>query len=97
VIAQEARIALDAGAVVLDLRPPRVFAAGHLPGAWQKAGEQVPGRPLSVYCADQVRSSLVASILRRHGHDATLVTGGMVDWLERGFPVEKVAAHASLG
>jgi hypothetical protein len=31
----------------------------------------------------------VASILARHGRDARLVTGGMVDWNERQFPVEK--------
>src|SRR5260370_7392313 len=31
--AREIRAAIDTGAVVLDVRPPRDFAAGHLPGA----------------------------------------------------------------
>jgi rhodanese-related sulfurtransferase len=42
-----------------------------------------------VICGDEVRSALVASILRRHGRSVRLVDGGMVDWNERGYPVEK--------
>jgi hypothetical protein len=30
-------------------------------------------------------------MLRRAGADAYLVSGGMVDWLERDFPVEKAS------
>ena len=41
---------------------------------------------------DEVRSALVASILRRSGRSVRLVTGGMADWNERGYPVEKQAA-----
>jgi hypothetical protein len=32
---------------------------------------------------------LVASILARKGKNAKLVTGGMVDWIERDYPIEK--------
>jgi rhodanese-related sulfurtransferase len=57
--------------------------------AWQRASATRGEKPLAVVCGDQVRSSLVASILLRHGRQAVLVFGGMVDWLERGFEVEK--------
>lgn len=88
--------------VVIDAREPFEYRHGHIAGAlpipsmqaWYIARDQVPQGPLAVYCADQVRSSLVASILRRHGHDATLVIGGMADWLERGYPVETGEADA---
>lgn len=88
--------------VVIDAREPFEYRHGHIAGAltipsmraWYIVGDQVPQGRLAVYCADQVRSSLVASILRRHGHDTSLVIGGMADWLERGYPVETEEANA---
>ena len=82
---------------VIDARDPFEFKYGHVPGArllsWTEAWEKAPAlssdRPLAVICGDEVRSALVASILARAGRDARLVTGGMVDWNERGFAVEK--------
>lgn len=83
---------------VVDAREDYEFGYGHIRGAvplpsseaWQRAGEVGGAAPLAVVCGDQVRSSLVASILRRHGRTAVLVFGGMVDWQDRGFEVEKV-------
>ena len=86
-----------AGTVVtIDARDRFEYKHAHVPGAcwlpwteaWARAGEAPNGR-LAVICGDEVRSSLVASILRRRGRDVQLVVGGMVDWNERGFPVEK--------
>lgn len=82
---------------VIDARDPFEFKYGHVPGArllswteaWQKAPALSSDRPVAVICGDEVRSALVASILARAGRDARLVTGGMVDWNERGFTVEK--------
>jgi len=82
---------------VLDAREPFEYRHGHVPGAdpfpwaqsWQRAGELSPKGPLAVYCGTQVRSSLTASVLRRHGHDATVVIGGMTDWLDRGYAVDR--------
>jgi rhodanese-related sulfurtransferase len=80
----------------IDARDRFEFKHAHVPGAswlswtdaWSRAGE-APTGPLAVICGDEVRSSLVASILHRHGRDVRLVVGGMVDWNERGFPVER--------
>jgi hydroxyacylglutathione hydrolase len=81
---------------VVDARDRFEFKHAHVPGArslpwtdaWVNADAFAAVKPLAVICGDEVRSSLVASILARSGRDARLVTGGMVDWNERQFPVE---------
>lgn len=85
---------------VIDAREAYEFAHAHVPGAvllppgeaWERAGATSGDRPLAVVCGDQVRSSLVASILVRHDRRAVLVFGGMVDWLARGYEVERSPA-----
>lgn len=82
---------------LIDAREPFEYRHGHLAAAislpwqeaWQTAADVPRNGPLAVYCGSQVRSSLTASILGRHGHDATVVMGGMSDWLDRGYPVER--------
>lgn len=82
---------------VLDTRERWEYKHAHVPSAvlldwteaWDRAGAVVADKPLAVICGDQVRSSFVASILLRHGKPASLVFGGMADWLERSYPVEK--------
>jgi len=85
---------------VVDAREDYEFGHAHIPGAaplppgdaWSRAGTTGGHRPLAVVCGDQVRSSLVASILLRHGRPAVLVFGGMVDWLDHGYEVERSPA-----
>jgi len=82
---------------VVDAREAYEYRHGHIVGAimlpsgqaWTAAEALSSGRPLAVVCGDQVRSSLVASVLLRAGKEAVLVMGGMAGWLERGYPVEK--------
>jgi rhodanese-related sulfurtransferase len=83
---------------VVDSRDGFEFRYGRVPGsillpwteAWAEAGDfQDPGKPVAVICGDEVRSSLVASILARLGHTPSLVMGGMVDWIERDYEQEK--------
>ena len=83
--------------LILDVREGFEFRHGHVAGAqllpsgeaWGRVEEIPAGRPVAVICGDQTRSAAVASMLLRAGRDARLVMGGMVDWLERGYPVEK--------
>ncbi len=90
---------------VVDAREDYEFAHSHIRGAvllpsseaWERTPQIAGSRPLAVVCGDQVRSSLVASILLRHGRRAALVFGGMVDWLERGFEVERSRPAATTG
>jgi rhodanese-related sulfurtransferase len=86
---------------VIDAREPFEHRHAHIPDAvllppgdaWERAAE-APEGALAVVCGDQTRSAYVASVLCRHDKEAALVMGGMVDWLEREYPVERVAAQA---
>ena len=81
--------------LVLDVREGYEYRNGHVAGsvplptaqAWERARELESDRPIAVICDDQTRSAAVASMLQREGKDARLVTGGIFDWLERGYPV----------
>jgi hydroxyacylglutathione hydrolase len=82
--------------VPIDARDGFEYRHGHVPGAvplpWTEAWARVdeaPAGELAVICGDEVRSALVASILRRAGRSVQLVVGGMVDWNERGYAVVK--------
>jgi rhodanese-related sulfurtransferase len=87
---------------VIDAREPFEHRHARIPGsvllppadAWDRSDGLDGGRPLAVVCGDQTRSAYVASILMRKGKKAALVMGGMVDWLERGYPVEKTSVSA---
>lgn len=85
---------------VVDAREFFEFKYGHVPGsvrlgwteAWEGASDLEAERPIAVICGDEIRSALVASILEREGKPAALVVGGMVDWLDRGYPVSKTTS-----
>ena len=88
---------------VVDAREGFEYRHGHIAGAvlfppgdaWERAGELPSETPLAVVCGDQTRSAYVASVLRRNGRDAVLVMGGMVDWLEREYQIERTPAPAA--
>lgn len=85
---------------VVDAREGFEHRHAHIAGAllfppgdaWERVDELPAGRRLAIVCGDQTRSAYVASVLRRRGLDAVLVMGGMVDWLERGYRVERTSA-----
>ncbi len=82
---------------VLDTREGFEYRFGHIPNAellewtepWSTMEAVDDSKPLALVCGDQVRSSFVASVLLRVGKNASLVFGGMVDWVERGYPMVK--------
>ncbi|EST35157.1 rhodanese-like domain-containing protein [Streptomyces roseochromogenus] len=83
--------------VLLDVREPDEWSAGHAPGAVHHplteliAGVPLPpearGRRLVVICRSGNRSQRAADLLAAHGTDAVDVIGGMRDWAEAGLPV----------
>ena len=83
------------GAFVIDVREPAEHHAGHVPGTVLMPVRQVPARtrelprsaPVYVICASGGRSHEVADLLRRAGHDARSVSGGMGAWEGSGRPV----------
>jgi rhodanese-related sulfurtransferase len=87
-------------ALVIDVRDPGEFAAGHVLGAKHLplARLDPPGvdlakrkdRPVIVYCDGGDRASKAAAALRKQGFTrvATLA-GGIGAWQQAGLPVEK--------
>jgi hydroxyacylglutathione hydrolase len=89
--------------VVVDVREGFEYRHAHIAGAvlapwtetWDTSASLPRDRMLAVVCGDEVRSAAAASILKRTGYRPALVLGGMVDWLERGYPVESRKSPAS--
>ncbi len=79
-------------ALVLDVRSPREFSRGHLPGALNvphtKVRERMPeiraaaaGRPVRVHCLSGFRSYLAHRVLDQAGLDSANLSGGMLTLL----------------
>jgi rhodanese-related sulfurtransferase len=91
----EARQRVESGAMLLDVREPDEWTAGHAPDAtWipmrELAGRQgeLPGdRPIVVVCRSGDRSGRVTVALRRAGYDAANLSGGLLAWAAAGLPV----------
>lgn len=96
----DARAQLQAASapVLIDVREPHEFAAGHAPGAlnvplqeverW--AETQPKDQPTLVICQTGRRSLRASQILTELGFSAvTNVEGGTSAWISQGFPVER--------
>jgi rhodanese-related sulfurtransferase len=86
------------GAVLIDVREPDEYTAGHVPGAQLiPLGEvaerlhEVPETDDQVYviCAKGGRSYRAAEFYRSQGIDAVNVAGGTGAWVESGQPVSE--------
>ncbi len=82
------------GALVLDVREPHEYEAGHVPGARlaplsvvaDVAREMPVGQPIYVICQSGSRSWQAAQSLDRVGHDVRSVRGGTSGWIGAGRP-----------
>jgi glyoxylase-like metal-dependent hydrolase (beta-lactamase superfamily II)/rhodanese-related sulfurtransferase len=93
--ALEGRLAADGG-ILVDVREPEEFAAGHVPGALNLPQadlasnlDAVPrDRPVYLVCQGGFRSRRAAQFLRQVGYDRVVnVDGGTSAWIEAGKPV----------
>jgi len=82
---------------IVDVRSPREWKSGHVPGARhiflpelrKRAGELDRAKPTAVYCASGYRASIAASILKAEGfEDLWNVPGSWEAWKKAGFPIE---------
>lgn len=81
--------------VLLDVREPDEWYAGHAPGAvWvpladlESARFQLPmNRRIVVVCRSGVRSATATQVLLEWGFDAVNLAGGMLAWAQAGHPV----------
>lgn len=87
-------------ALVIDVREPGEFGAGHILGAKNVPLSRIAGgagelgkkkdRPLLVYCDSGNRSSKALAALKSQGFTrAYNLAGGMNGWRQAGLPVEK--------
>lgn len=100
---KETLIALSKGAVLIDVRTPHEYEAGHAPGARPVDPKDLKQDPLDaiygddiladrdaaivVMCDNGLRSSIVAAQLRQAGFLAESVSGGLIAWSRDGNPV----------
>lgn len=86
---------LPTDAVVLDVREPDEWVAGHAVGATHIAlgdlparlGEVPAGDPLYVICRSGARSGQAVEWLRQQGMSGVNVTGGTQAWAAAGLPM----------
>ena len=88
----EAKALMDSesGYIILDVRRPDEFAAGHIPGAINLANEaigtaEIPDlkdkdQLIMVYCRSGRRSKEAAAKLVRLGYTRIVEFGGILDW-----------------
>ena len=90
--------------VILDVRTPEEFAAGHIPGALNIPHDQLAtrlgelesakSREIVVYCRTGRRSNLALQILQENGFkQLSHLEGDMVAWQAQKRPVETGAAE----
>jgi DMSO/TMAO reductase YedYZ molybdopterin-dependent catalytic subunit/rhodanese-related sulfurtransferase len=93
--ARAAAALVDAGALLIDVREPDEWQAGHVAQAWLLPMGQVArhrddlpqDRQIVVVCRSGGRSAAVAEALRTWGLDAVNLSGGMTAWGLAGLPV----------
>ncbi len=85
-------------AVLIDVREPDEWAAGHVAGATHiplgdlaaRLAEVPRDRPVLLFCRSGNRSGKTTAFLRQQGYgQATNVEGGIVAWQGAGLPVTR--------
>ena len=97
----QAKANIDKGAykVILDVREPKEFRKGHIPGAMNiprgllefKVTAKIPDKatPVLVYCKTGGRGALAGQVLKKMGYkNVTNMDGGWLAWEKAGYPVE---------
>lgn len=80
---------------LVDVREPHEHEAGAIAGSihiplgelTQRAGELDQSRPVVFYCRSGGRSAMATEAFRASGWDARNMTGGILEWVERGLPL----------
>jgi rhodanese-related sulfurtransferase len=100
ITAEDVKAAIDKKekAVILDVRDPNEYGAGHLPGAinvsrgmlefniWKNVPDQ--NAKIYVYCKTAGRSALATKTLNELGYkNAVLMDAQFEDWIKKGYPV----------
>lgn len=81
---------------LVDVREPYEHDAGRIAGARhielarlsQEAGSLDRERPVVFYCRSGGRSAVATQAFRASGYQAFNMSGGLLEWSKRGFPLE---------
>lgn len=85
----EAHQLVSEGALLVDVRSPKEFSAGHIEGAINVPVGELAQRltelgekhePIVLYCRSGARSGRALSLLQRHGFTAVSNLGAMSRW-----------------
>ena len=95
VSAAQAAALADGGAVLLDVREPHEWQAGHAPRARhiplgqlaRRAAELPQHRAVVTVCRSGARSARAAVMLAGDGREVSNLAGGMRAWARAGLPV----------
>jgi hydroxyacylglutathione hydrolase len=86
------------GVLLLDVRTPAEYAAGHIPGSQniplnrltERLGALPVNQPVIVYCQGASRSPIAASMLQAHGWNTVVeMNDGLDGWQAAGAPLER--------
>jgi rhodanese-related sulfurtransferase len=96
-VAQATQLINRDDALVIDVRDPGEYQAGHILGAKNTPLERIAGteikrkdKPVILYCDTGDRATKAAAILKKQGIEkAVCLTGGLGAWKSAGMPVEK--------
>jgi phage shock protein E len=88
--------------LVLDVRTPEEFAAGHVPGAIliphdqlsARLGELDRSRWVLVYCKSGRRAGIAEELLVKEGFEVRQIEGSWLRWTAEGRPAETGATEA---
>jgi rhodanese-related sulfurtransferase len=95
---------VEGDALLLDVRTPEEFDAGHAPMATTIPLSELPDhldelpreRTIVCVCRSGARSRRAAMFLAEAGFDVANVTGGMVAWAEADLPLESDAGEPTI-
>jgi phage shock protein E len=82
--------------LLLDVRTPEEYADGHIAGSINIPLAELPNQlsqvpqnvMVVVYCRSGNRSAQAVALLKDAGYTQVLDMGGIVEWVNAGFPVE---------
>ena len=88
---------------LVDVRTDAEYSAGHLPGARHipfealtaRVAELDRSRPLVLYCRSGGRSAAATQAFSASGWEAESMGGGLVEWADRGHPLEPENGHVA--
>ncbi|MBO3743874.1 rhodanese-like domain-containing protein [Actinoplanes flavus] len=85
------------GAVLLDVRDPAEWHAGHARWAWRiplgQLAEVPTDRPVITACRSRARSRQATALLAREGRQIHDLTGGMRAWTSAALPLHAIGGQ----